>query len=59
MTVRAAFDIGSNSVKVVAAERLADNPKPGWMPEGRAREYLELVQTQRRGQERTRERASA
>lgn len=55
-----ALEFGDNEgLMLLYAERLAHNPKPGWMPEGRAREYLELVQTQRRGQERTRERASA
>ena len=55
-----ALEFGDHEgLMLLYAERLAVSPKPGWMPEGRAREYLELVQTQRRGQERTRERASA
>lgn len=31
------------------AERLAAHPKPGWTPEGKAREYLELVGAAPRG----------
>lgn len=44
-----ALEFGDHEgLMLLYAERLAANPKPGWMPEGRAREYLELVQTRRR-----------
>jgi hypothetical protein len=46
----AALEFGEHEgLLLLYAERLAAHPKPGWMPEGRAREYLELVQTRRRG----------
>ncbi|HKI37748.1 MAG TPA: hypothetical protein VKA46_38200 [Gemmataceae bacterium] len=36
------FD-GHDGLLLLYAERLADHPKPAWMPQGRAREHVELV----------------